>query len=127
VIPPPTPEHPIYLPLPPVDEDAHPEHPIYYPVYPAHPIEIPPTPPSGGEKPEHPIYYPVYPAHPIVLPPEKPPTIPGLKPEHPIYLPPDQGTPQQFYVMVADPATHEYKAMSFVPGGKPPTSPGPKR
>jgi hypothetical protein len=30
-------------------------------------------------------------------------------------------------VMVADPSTHEYVAVSFVPGGKPPTSPGPKR
>jgi hypothetical protein len=30
-------------------------------------------------------------------------------------------------VMVADPSTHQYVAMSFVPGGKPPTGATPKR
>jgi hypothetical protein len=33
---------PIYVPVPPPDNDAHPEHPIYWPVYPEHPIVLPP-------------------------------------------------------------------------------------
>jgi hypothetical protein len=112
------PEHPIYIPIePPPTESGVPSHPIYIEIKPEHPITYPPE--GGGA--------PVYPAHPITIP-EPPPigTIPGLKPEHPIYLPPSEPAPQNFYVMVADPATHQYVAMSFVPGGKPPTTPEPK-
>jgi hypothetical protein len=58
---PPHPEHPIVIPLPPID--AHPEHPI---VLPPPDLGLPPFP-------AHPIVIPPYPAHPIVLPPETTP------------------------------------------------------
>jgi hypothetical protein len=133
-----------------------PEHPIVLPPGTALPPGIWPNPPEGSVRPEHPIVLPPetepvppgiwpnppegtapIPGHPIVIPPTPPdgppvtiwPTPPegSVLPEHPIVIPPGEAPPKNFVVIVYDPASGEWKKMSFVPGGKPPTTPGPKR
>jgi hypothetical protein len=138
------PSHPIVIPpdsvLPPLDiwgDIEMPEHPIVLPPgspplviwgdinVPAHPIVIPPDhtplPPEiwpGPGKPTHPIAPGGGPSHPIVFPPEI---------QHPIVVPPGVPVPEKFTVIVYNEETGNWVKMDFVPGGKPPTSGGPKK
>jgi hypothetical protein len=129
--------------------EGWPEHPIVLPPdgpplviwgdinVPTHPIVIPPNhtpvppevwPPSG--KPTHPIApggstgtptHPIAPgggpSHPIVFPPEI---------QHPIVIPPGVDLPDKFTVIVYHEESGKWVAVDFVPGGKPPTTGGPK-
>jgi hypothetical protein len=136
--------------------DAHPEHPIVLPPGTALPPGIWPNPPEGSVLPEHPIVLPpdsvpvppgiwpnppegsVLPEHPIVIPPTppdgppvtiwpNPPEGTAPIPEHPIVIPPGDDLPKNFVVIIYDSSSGEWKKISFVPGGKPPSVPEPKR
>lgn len=128
-----------------IDPSQKPTHPIVIPPDTAVPPEIWggadegfPTPPIQIPHPPLVIWGPgdPRPQPPIELPPEaKPePVPPGIWggggegfPTPPIVIPPDQAPPKNFYVVYYDKEESEWKAISFVPGGKPPTTPGPKR
>jgi hypothetical protein len=151
------PSHPIVIPpdseLPPLEiwgDIEMPEHPIVLPPdspplviwgdieLPTHPIVIPPdaqpVPPEvwpGPGKPTHPIApggssgtptHPIAPgggpAHPIVFPPEI---------THPIVIPPGSDLPDKFTVIVYNEETGSWVSVDFVPGGKPPSTAGPKK
>jgi hypothetical protein len=111
---------------------------------PEHPIVLPPDGPPlviwGGAPlphPGHPIApggTPPKPAHPIVIPPDAQPVPPGIWgggnvpfPEHPIVIPPGVDLPEKFTVIVYHEESGKWVAIDFVPGGKPPSSAGPKR